>query len=55
MNLKRELLQIIIGALLMALFLELGWLDPAKTFWSNVLTAMVIAVISRVVALILGH
>jgi len=54
-NLKRELLQVFIGAMLMALFLELGWLDPAKTFWSNVLTAVVIAVISRTLALILGH
>ena len=55
MNLKRELLQIIIGAFLLALFLELGWLDPAKTLWSNVLTSIVIGVISRFVALILGH
>ena len=55
MNIKRELLQILIGALLMALFLELGWLDPAKNFWSNALTSVIIAVVSRAVALIGAH
>lgn len=55
MNIKKELWQILIGALLMTFFLEMGWLDPAKNFFTNVLTAVVIAVISRVVARILGH
>ena len=55
MNIKRELLQVLIGALLMALFLELGWLDPAKNFWSNAMTSVIIAVISRFIGLILAH
>ncbi len=51
---KRELLQIVFGAFMMAIFVEVGWLSPDNTFWGNVFSAIVIYFVSRFLALILG-
>lgn len=50
MKIKRELAQIIVGALLLALFIEIGWLSPANTFWSNAFSGVVIYIASRILA-----
>jgi uncharacterized membrane protein len=52
MNIRRELAQIVIGALLLGLFMELGWLSPANNFFGNVATGAIIYVVSRVLALL---
>ena len=54
MNVKRELMEIGISALLLALCIEVGWISPAHSYWGNVATAVVMYILVRVLAYFLS-
>jgi len=54
MRLKKDILQIIFGALLTALFIQMGILSPANDFWSNVISSMLVYFASRILSFMLG-
>jgi uncharacterized membrane protein len=53
-NIKKELMQIFISALLLALCIEVGWISPAHSYWGNVATAVVMYVLVRILAYFLS-
>jgi len=52
--LRREALQIILGAILFSLALQFGLIKSQGPFWDNVLWGCVIMLSSRFLALVLG-
>jgi len=54
MGLRREALQIVLGAILFSLALQLGLIKSSGPFWDNVLWGCVVMLGSRFLALVLG-
>ena len=54
MSVKTDILQIIFGALLLGVFIEVGILGSGQNFWTNVLSGIVVYVASRVLAWVFG-
>jgi len=50
MNLKREVIEIILGAVFLSLFLSMGWLKPANTLWDNIIISVVLLMLTRLIA-----
>lgn len=54
-NLKRMVIKLLFSALLMSLFVQLGFLSPAKTFFDNFIASIIIGVVSIVLSQIFGR
>ena len=54
MTLRRDLLQIVFGALLTALFIQIGILSPDNQFFSNIVASIFVYTATRILALIFG-
>ena len=54
MTLRRDLLQIVFGAILTALFIQMGILSPNNQFFSNIVASVFVYTVTRVLALIFG-
>ena len=54
MTLRRDLLQIVFGAILTALFIQMGVLSPNNQFFSNIVASVFVYTVTRVLALIFG-
>ena len=54
MGLKRDLLGMVFGAVLTALFLQVGILSPANNFLENVLGAFVVYIVTKFLAIVFG-
>lgn len=54
MGLKSEILQIIFGSFLLGLFIQTGILSPEQNFWNNVMSGIVIFLVSRLLGFIFG-
>jgi hypothetical protein len=54
MGLKWDILNVVFGSLLTALFLQVGFLSQNNPFWDNTLSACVIMIASRALSLVFG-
>jgi len=54
MTLKRDILQILFGSILTALFIQVGVLSPANDFWTNVVSALVVYIVTRFLGFVFG-
>lgn len=54
MRLRKDILQIVFGALLTALFIQVGILSPANDFWTNVVSSMMVYFVTRILGLMFG-
>ena len=54
-NLKRMVIKLLFSALLMSLFVQVGFLSPAKTFFENFIASIIIGVASIVLSQIFGR
>lgn len=51
MGLKKEIVQMLLSALLLSIFIQFEWLSPDRSFINNLTTAIVLYVVVRVLAL----
>jgi len=54
MGLKLDILNIVFGSLLTALFLQVGFLSQKNQFWDNAISACVIMITSRALSFVFG-
>ena len=54
MSLRRDLLQIVFGALLTALFIQVGVLSQENQFFHNVMASFAVYAVTRFLALVFG-
>lgn len=54
MGLKAEILQIVFGAFLLGIFIQVGILSPDNSFWNNVISGIVIFLVSRLLGFLFG-
>lgn len=54
MNLKRDILQIISGAIILSLFVQLGMLGQTKGMLQNIIASIVMMVVVRIISRILS-
>lgn len=54
-NLKRMVIKLLFSALLMSLFVQIGLLNPAKTFFENFIASIIIGVASIILSQIFGR
>lgn len=54
MNLKREIWEIILSAVFLALFVKFGLISPEHSLLGNIATAIVMYIIIRILAFILS-
>lgn len=54
MGLKSEILQILFGSFLLGLFIQVGILSSDASFWNNVMSGIVIFVVSRFLGFLFG-
>lgn len=54
MRIRYEILQIVFGAVLLAIFTSIGLLSQTNAFYDNLLGGILVMVISRVLAVIFG-
>lgn len=54
MGIKRDILQVIIGSMLLMLCIQTGILSPAKSWLDNLVVSVLITVLTRVLARVLG-
>ena len=51
---RRELLNLLIGSLLTALFLQIGVLSETNNFFNNVIGAVLVYAVTRLLSAVLG-
>lgn len=51
---RGQILQIIFGALMLAVFIQFGWIKQTNPFWDNVIGGIVIMAGSRLLAFVFG-
>lgn len=54
MGLKTSILEVVFGAILLGIFIEFGILSPDNSFWNNVISGIVIFLVSRFLGFIFG-
>lgn len=54
-NLKKMVIKLLFSALLMSLFVQVGFLSPAKTFFENFIASIIIAVATIILSEIFGR
>jgi len=53
-NLKRTIIKLLFSALLMSLFVQVGFLSPAKTFFDNFIASIILMIVSMILGQIFG-
>ena len=54
MTFRRDMLQIVFGAILTAMFIQVGILSPNNQFFSNIVASIFVYAVTRILALIFG-
>lgn len=55
MNIKKILMKLLFSALLMSAFVQVGFLNPARSFFDNFIASIIIGIVSIVLSEIFGR
>jgi len=53
-NIKRIIIKLLFSALLMSFFVQVGFLNPAKTFFDNFIASIILSIVTLILGQIFG-
>lgn len=54
LNIKRVIIKLLFSALLMSFFVQVGFLNPAKTFFDNFIASIILMIVTLILGQIFG-